>query len=388
LIVTAPRAGNLSGRFPARQAELNRYDLVILHDPDPSSLEPYQDIIRSYLWERGGAIWVLMGRQYAGRGPVSWFDNLMPFSRSLRRDVQYLDFQGEPAEGNLFHPAVRFADYRSEIREIWATLPPFRSLVGCDRIDPTAVILAFASGRRADKTNIPVLGYKQHGPGKLLAIAALPLWPWGFVNLGFGEDDSHYGVFVEGVTSWLTIPEDFDPVRIAPERQVFGRGERICFEGFAFDQGFRPIPGVTGIVRLEGERANDHFEADLIERGEGKFSAEFHNVPPGRYSYEAQFEKGGQVLKRREGKILVESFSLEEYNQSGDPSTLMALARLTGGGYFDYQQFSEASSAIDLSPITELAKGEIVIWGRFWLLLVFVGALALEWMLRKMNHLV
>ncbi|MEA3296859.1 MAG: hypothetical protein U9R56_03245, partial [candidate division Zixibacteria bacterium] len=42
-IAVGPHAGNLSGRFPNRQTELNRYDLVILHDPDPRRLEPRKD---------------------------------------------------------------------------------------------------------------------------------------------------------------------------------------------------------------------------------------------------------------------------------------------------------------------------------------------------------
>ncbi len=388
LIVTGPKAGNLFDRFPASQTELNRYDLVILHDPEPSSLEAYQEIIKSYLSERGGAIWVTMGRQFAESGPVPWFNRLLPFSQSSQRGVDYGDFHGQPAEGNLFHPAVRLADDRSGIREVWADLPPFRSLVRCDQTDLTGVVLAYASGPGLDRLNIPILGYKRFGPGKLLSVAALPMWHWSFINLGFGEDDSHYGTLLEGVISWLTVPEDFDPIRIAPDKEVFNRGEQIRFEGFAFDQGFRPIPGVTGVVQIMEEESHEAYEADLIEHGEGKFRALYDQVPPGRYHYKALFEKEGQVLKQREGRIQVEPFSLEEYDQDGDPSTLMAVARLSGGDYFTCQQFAQAVSAVDLSPITESQEGEIVIWGRLWLLLIFIGSLGLEWVLRKLNDLI
>jgi hypothetical protein len=193
---------------------------------------------------------------------------------------------------------------------------------------------------------------------------------------------------VEGLISWLTVQDDFDPIRISPEREVFSRGEPVRFEGFAFDQGFRPIPGVTGVVRLSGGEGDDTFEADLIDRGEGKFVAEFTQLPPGRYTYEARFEKEGRLLKEKTEDILIESFSLEEYDQRGDPAGLIALSRASGGDYTSYRDFARAASALDLGRVVETETGEIDLWGKLWLLLLFVGTLALEWFLRKARHLI
>jgi hypothetical protein len=388
LISLGHHAGNLGGHFPATQTELNRYDVVILHDPDPASLTAYRQQIASYLSERGGAMWVMMGPLFAQSARAEWFNKLLPFSPVSDRSFARLDLHGEPVEGHLFHPAVRLADDRAGIRETWANLPPFKSIVRCADVDPNGVVLAVAAGQSAFDSGMPLLGYKRQGPGKVMTSTALPFWPWDFVNLGFGEDTQSYHRFMEGVLSWLTIPEDFDPIRIRPEREVFSRGEMIRFEGFAYDQGFRPIPGVAGEVSLKADQDGSQFQADLIERGEGKFVAEFSQIPPGRYSYEASFEKGGQVLRQTEGEILVETFSLEEFDQGGDPSTLMAVARMSGGEYATYRQFDKAVNALDLSTIVESEDGEISVWGRFWLLLIFIGALGAEWLLRKFNHLI
>jgi len=56
LIVTGSKAGNLSGQFPSRQTELNKYDLVVLYDPDPVKLEPKEYIIKTYFSEKAGAL--------------------------------------------------------------------------------------------------------------------------------------------------------------------------------------------------------------------------------------------------------------------------------------------------------------------------------------------
>ncbi|MEW6411807.1 MAG: hypothetical protein AB1483_04945 [Candidatus Zixiibacteriota bacterium] len=387
LIATGSKAGNLAGQFPATQSELNRYDLVVLHDPDPRKLESRQDLLSSYLSEKGGSILALMGEQFCARGPVDWFNRLLPFSQSQRQPIEYRSFHGSPSEGQLFHPSVRLADTQTEIRKLWADLPPFQAIAPCDSINPQSTVLAWAALTGRDENRLPILGYRRFGPGKLMASAASPFWTWGFVNLGFGEDDASYRKFVEGTISWLTVSDDLDPVRIKPDKDVYHRGETIRFEGFAFDLGFRPIPGVTGTVRLEDPSQNLSYEADLIDRGEGKHTAELYDVVPGQYRFIARFEAEGRQLKRAEGKILVEPFSLEQANQSGDPATLAAMASLTGGQYFRFDSFDKAIDAINMAPVTVSSSGDIAIFNKFWLLIIFLAALSVEWLLRKIHQL-
>ncbi len=388
LIATGSKSGNLAGRLPSSQAALNRYDLVIFHDPDPRDLESRQALLRSYIAEKGGAIWIMMGARFAGAGPQDWLNDLLPFYQSRPTRAAYADFHGVPAEGELFHPAVRLADDRAGVRERWSLLPPFELLVPCDQIATGGTVLAFASGTGEGDARLPVLGYRRLGPGKLIASAALPFWTWEFETLGYEADGSDYERLLQGAISWLTVQDDFDPVRINPEQDVFSRGAPIRFEGFAFDQGFRPLPGVIGFVNLKNAATEETFEIDFVDRGEGKFTAEFRAVPPGEYDFDGIFRKEGRMLKKSSGRILIESFSLEESNQHGDPSTLQVLSRASGGKYCRYDEFREAVASMNLEPVTESVKAEKALWGRLWLLLLFVVLLTTEWLLRKVNHLI
>jgi len=387
LVATGGKSGRLSGRFPGDQSELNRYDLIVFHDPDPARLATYRNQLRSYLSDRGGGLWLLMGRNFASRMVPTWLSDLLPFHPTGPVEVVYSSFHGAPAEGQLFHPAVRLADNRADIRDTWANLPPFKSLVPCRQLGAESVVLAYATGLGEAGERLPVLGFRRVGPGKVLASAALPLWTWGFVNLGYGVDNSSYANLMEGAVNWLTVQDDFDPIRIAPEKEIFSRSEPIRFKGLAFDQGFRPIPDVDGTVALSKTGSDDKFETDLLDRGEGEYVGEFGNLPPGEYTYTASFSKEGQVLRTNQGRLLIESFSLEEYDQRGDPATLAALAQATGGQFFDFTDLTSAVSSIDLRPVAETVSREVTVWGKLWLLLIFVGALALEWVLRKLNHL-
>ncbi|UCG63050.1 MAG: hypothetical protein JSV52_07150 [Candidatus Zixiibacteriota bacterium] len=387
LVVTGSKSGNLVGRIPSRQTEMNRYDLIVLHDPDPKGLESRRAVLESYLSERGGAVWVLMGGRFSERGPVGWFNDLLPFYPSFRHSIEYAGFRGEPSESHLFHPAVRLADGPTDIREAWASLPPFQALVKCDRIHPEAVVLARAAFARRDQSKYPILGYRRFGPGKLMASAALPFWTWGFVNLGFGEDPGDYADFAEGTMSWLTVSDDLEPIRIKPEKDVFHRGEVVRFDGFAFDLGFRPIPGVTGTIGLISSKEHRSYETDLVAKGGGAYRGELFNVSPGSYTYRAIFEKDGRTLKESVGSIVVETFSVEEVDQGGDPATLAAVSRLSGGSYFRFGQFADAIAALDLTPVAINEKAEITLLNKLWLLFIFMLAVCIEWLVRKINQL-
>jgi hypothetical protein len=377
------KAGNLGGTVPSIQTELNRYDLIILHDVSPTALETRQAVISSFLSAHGGAVWWMLGPNFA-QSPSPWITRLLPFYPVKSRAFEYTECHGEPVEANLFHPAVRLADERAAIRNLWSSLPPFRTLVRCDGADPASVVLATCAGA-ADR--LPIMGYRRIGPGKIFVTAAGPFWPWGFYNLGLGEDAGAYARFVDGVTSWLTVQDDFDPLRILPQKTVFSRGEPVVFDGFAFDQGYRPLSDVTGSVSLIPSDGKDSLVARFVDCGEGKQKAEFPIVAPGEYTYHAGFDKGSQRLTAKEGKILVEAYSLEEFDQSGNPANLMALAQQAGGSYSSWRDFEKTLTGLSTTPVAQTMNGTITGWGKTWLLLLFAGALAVEWILRKANHL-
>lgn len=388
VIATGAKAGNLAGQFPSRQSELNKYDLVILHDPDLRSLESRQDVISSYLSEKGGALWLIMGETFASAGPVDWFNRLLPFSQSRQRRIEIFTFRGVPSEEQLLHPAIRLADTQGEIREIWSDLPPFSTLVVCDQINPDGVVLASCNRSLSDLADVPILGYRRLGPGKLLASAAAPFWSWGFLSLGYGEEDQSYARFVEGSVSWLTVRDDFEPVRVAPQKEVYSRGEPTRFEGFAYDLGFRPISGAVGEVRLRLVDGGAEIEMELQPSGDGQYAASFGSLAPGRYRWQATMHKEGNLLSEDEGIILIESFSLEEFDQSGDRTTMAAISRASGGNDYTFADFDLAVQSLDLKPVAVKSRQDITVWNRHLLLLIFIGLLAVEWVIRKAYQLI
>ena len=65
-------------------------------------------------------------------------------------------------------------------------------------------------------------------------------------------------------------------------------------------------------------------------------------------------------MKQNTGRLVVEAFSLEEFDRSGNPGNLIALSRLSGGDYYTFSDFDRALEAIDRTPISTIKKSEIV----------------------------
>ncbi|KAA3631985.1 MAG: hypothetical protein DWP97_11975 [Calditrichaeota bacterium] len=387
LRILGNNSGNLKGSIPGRQAELNAFDLVILHDLSTDKLGGYEDLLNSFMAEKGGSVWYLMGELFSKSNINDKMKKLLPFYSSSPAAITYTQHHLEPVEKNIFHPALRIAESQSSIRTIWADLPPFETIVIADVTNPNAQILATASGGRLTNQKLPVLGFLRHGPGKLFATASNSFWKLGFVNLGFGESDIYYKRYLDGVISWLTVNDDLEPIRIYPEKDIFSRGENVLFKGVALDLGYRPIPDVSGVIEIENE-SGDSYQADLLLVSEDTYEASFKNINPGRYSYTGTFSKDSQKLKESTGSIIVNKFSLEEYDTSGNPEELKQIAALTNGKYYRFNQFSDFIENLNLVKIDETVFTEIKLWNKFWLLLIFIGALSAEWLLRKMNQLI
>jgi hypothetical protein len=387
-VVYKKGGGYYLGSFPAAQAELNRYDLIILYNVNINSLKSKEALFESFLKDKGGGLFVLLGDNYLKSSFPRWLDKYLPFV-GIRRNskMSNLKYNGQPAENNLFHPAVRISDSRQGIREAWQNLPHFEALVPLDSVTPNSIILATAS-LRGEHTDYPILGYRRFGAGKVLATSAIPYWHWAFFEYGFGGDDSKYRRFFDGILNWLSIREDTDPITISPGKTIYTRGENVGFTASVYDLGFRPIIGASGYIALISESEADTAISQLVESADGRYYAEFDIIPPGKYKYVGMVEKEGKRLKETSGQIVVEAFSIEEYQRKPDFEILVELSRRTGGNFYLQANTDSLYNTVETDEISESIPKEIIIWNKFWLLAIFILALSIEWFLRKQFQLI
>ncbi len=384
----AKKGGEFLGiPFPSRQEDLNRYDMIILYDINISQFSPRAGLFKSFLADKGGGLLVMVGENYLRANFPRWIDEYLPFANKQRGQILYIKYNGKPSENYLFHPAVRLSDSRQTIREEWNNLPPFETLVPIDTVLPGGEVLV-SSGVGSGRGEIPIIGYRNIGAGKVLEVAAAPFWHWAFYGYGFGRDAAEYRTLFGGIINWLGMKEESDPIKIGPDKTVYTRGEKVGFQALVYDLGYRPISGVSGNVTLIDEDGKDSTVASLVESGEGKYRAEFDIVPPGRYRYNAVLEKEGKKLREAGGEIAVESYLIEDYQSRPDFGNLARISQLTGGAFYPLSEADSLYTKLNHQPIQKTIQSELIVWNKFWLLALFVLALGVEWLLRKRYELI
>jgi len=387
-VVYKKGGGYYRDAFPSEQAALNRYDLIILYNIDINSLKSKDALIESFLKDKGGGMFVLLGDNYLKSPFPRWLDKYLPFVETRKKSkVLNLKYNGRPAENNLFHPALRISDSRQGIREAWQNLPHFEALVPLDSMTPNSMVLATAS-LQGERTDYPILGYRRFGAGKVLATSAMPYWHWAFFGYGFGGDDHEYRQFLDGIVNWLSIKEESDPITISPDKTIYTRGEKVSFKASVFDLGFRPILGASGYIALIGENDNDTTISQFVESGDGLYRADYDILPPGRYKYIGKIEKEGKKLKETSGQIVIEAFSIEEFQRRPDFGILADVSRKTGGDFYALNNVDSLYNSVGKERVTESVQKEIILWNKFWLLALFILALSAEWLLRKQFQLI
>jgi hypothetical protein len=387
-VVSRKEGGYIDLGFPARQEELNAYDLIILYDVDLDRLKSKAELIKSFLIDKGGGLLVFMGENYIKETFPRWIDDYLPFIvRNKKAKIYHGAFNGAPEENYLFHPAVRLSDSRKKIYDSWKNMPPFETIVPIDSIASNAELLAM-SGLNLAGMDIPVMGSRNYGAGKVLAFSSSPFWKWFFYDYGFGGAGEAYRALFEGAVNWMALREESDPIKIYPDKIIYTRGEKVGFSASVFDLGFRPIKGAAGNIFLINKASQDTIAAHFLEKSEAQYRAELDAIPPGNYSYSAVIEKDGKKLKESGGEITVEDFSIEEFQLNPDFGVLESISQKTGGRFYAWNEINGLYVALSGDKISVSAQREIALWGRFWLLTLFVLALGAEWFIRKKYQLI
>ncbi len=388
-VIDAPGGDRLGERFPTTQEKLNSYDLVLMIDPNLGRISSHYDELLSYMTDRGGAVMLLMGDQYANTAPGNRLETLSPLAISPLRasPIQYGKFHLIPDARMIFHPAIKLAETREEITADWANQPPFTQYIAVDSVRSGAVTLGYVEDQ-SGRTKNAAMAFKRFGAGKILACAVSPFWHWAFYTVGVGGDASLYQNLFSGAIRWLTISDESDRLSFKPVEEVFQSGEEAAFEGSIRDEGFRPIEGATGdLIVVSGD--NDTTVARILpDPGKaGKYTSTAGVLPAGSYDYHAEIYADSVRLGNFDGRFAVDDIDRETAFSDVDWTYLAQTAENSGGFFASYHNVGPLVEAIDKTTVETETTRDIRLWDNLALLIVIIATLTLEWFIRKRRQL-
>ncbi len=382
----------LSG-VPMRRDELWRYDVIVLGDVDPawfprSTLENIRDFVRES--EKSGAVVFIAGERFMPHAfretPLA---SLLPFEadRDGLRDAAGKSglLRVAPTELGKESPGMQWALDPRQNAAAWESLPDLYWYLPLGDLKPGARVLAVhASDRGWNGDPEPIIVFQYVGGGKVLFHATDETWRWRYRG-GQGRF-SRYWVQTLRFLARNKL-ERGRGVTLQTNQRVYRAGEPVILRAV-----FRPgenveIPddSVTVFMERDGDARS---QLRLERRGltGDTFEGRGENLLPGSYRawIPVAITGGAEVTTNFE----IEPPRRETEETEPDFAGMEEAARQTGGGVYRPWQLRQLSQS--LPPGQSIAVERlppVTLWNRPLVLLLLLGLLTSEWLIRKLRGL-
>jgi uncharacterized membrane protein len=377
--------------FPKARAELFAFDVLIFGDV-PLAFVGTERVgwIRDFVRE-GGSLAFMAGRQHA---PSEYAAT--PLAEVLPVEFAPARFTAFDLERpQMFVPQLTRAGERSEMLALadtpdenaraWQALPGFYWNYPVTKLRPGATALLVHPRQKSGEQSVPVLATQYYGKGQVLYIGTDETWRWR-ANGGEKIFGRFWGqvIYQMGLPHVIGMPKR---VQLALERPEIVTGQRFHVYARVFDAEFRPFSGEKVNGRLErtdaapGEERSRGVVLDPVPGLPGEYRVLLSHDTVGRFVLKVD-EPTGAALEYKVSLPPQHELQVGSMDEEG-----LRGAALAGGGAF-YREEDLHTLAANLRPqkasFTE--RHETLLWNAP-MLLIFVGLITIEWILRKFSNL-
>ncbi len=385
--------------FPTHELfeqQLPSFDLIILQDFEylPYGIGDYLENIRSYV-EGGGGLAMLGGTTSFTSGgyyrtpvaaalPVELYSQ---FDQGPILDTQ--KFSPQLTDAGQVHPVTALRYAPEDNVAAWRALPPLEGVNLVAGAKPDATVLAVNPHLRTKSGKpMPVITVGDYGKGRSLAITTDTLWRYGVVAAARqGDDGRQYTKFWENAMRWLIQDPDLRNLHVDSDAVEYVPGAPVRVSVRLLGRDYQPLGG--GVVSLIVKRGADPARAEQVQTGkvtvgdDGTSVYELGALQPGVYRVEGHAQIAGRQVDASD-IFLVRDGGTELDRPVGDPATLEAIAKATGGTALGAIDELPSDLAFDPPRIVRVdRRTDVELWSRPGLLVLVIGLLGLEWLLRQ-----
>jgi hypothetical protein len=235
---------------------------------------------------------------------------------------------------------------------------------------------------------MPVIVAGEYGKGRSLAVTTDTLWRWGFVAAARpGDDGRNYTKLWENAMRWLIQDPDLRNLHVDSDAVEYLPGAPVRVAVRLRGRDYQPLP--NGAVELVVRRGVDPARAVQIQTAkrtvgdDGTATHELGGLSPGVYRVEGRARIAGRQVDASD-IFLVREGGSELDRPVGDRSTLELISGGTGGSALGPAGKLPRELAFDPPRIVRVdRRTDVELWSRPGLLILVVGLLGLEWLLRQ-----
>ena len=391
-------------QLPAEQSELEPYDVAILIDPDPVKLTPgFCEMLQRHVIENGCGLWWVAGekfslaalKQTAATRPlvdllpvypdISYAESKVSgFGLAFTKAYPY-SLTPEGADGMAAKITRIGQDRKDESVLLWNRLPGFHSAFPVKRPKPAATVLVEdinADPRlRRSGEGMPLIAMQHVGAGRVLFSGSDETYRWRSI---FEEAYNWY--WVQGIRYLFEgrIHAGNSRMRLLISDEKMELGDALTVSAECRDEVLQPL--IVDEIELLLERSGDAPETVQllpVEESPGTYSAQVRPNQTGNYRVYSMPAEGKTV----EMQFQVVPAQIESEGPV-DRAELSAIAAADGGQLLDTPE--ELLAAVDDIPsrsAIDTFRTPHSIWDDWLTVALLLGALSLEWILRKRFNL-
>jgi len=369
--------------FPATDAEMAEYDLVVLGRGTEYLIdEPRAWRLERFVRDHAGCVFFTRGKSYHGSDsaladlePVLW-GKAVGSSYALQPLLA-----GEQA--GLFGGVLP-----ERASKVWQAMPPLERAHYCESLKSFVSVLAEGVPRGAGPTGktFPALVTRRFGRGLVIMVNGDGLWKWGFYPNAGAERDIYRNLWVR-LFQWAVSFLEFNPgsdFAVHVDRATARIGEAVRVQVSARVQETVEMPalrvyrGATPVqaVALAAEPSRDGAWLGLVRLN-----------TPGIYRIAAETQAGRSLDAQATVQVVPPPGETDEL--SADPAFLDSLAALSGGRRVTRGELPALVKQFE-TPVATEQRGDVVwdpAWDSAWAALALLLLFALEWYWRRRQGL-
>ena len=362
----------------------NEFDVLIIGDIDRDSFVDAELIDFEKRVSNGMGVMMIGGFSSFGAG--GWQNS--PLAKALPTRMETPTqiesrLQMLPTPEGLRHFIMRIAgtDDQSNLAA-WKTLDPLEGGSRLGSVKPNALVLA-----TSEVGGIPLLVGHDYGKGRSLAFAGDTTLRWRRTP----ESRQYHARFWRQMVLWLAHQENADETtaQVRLVRRRVPSGEKLRFEAWVDHKSDSP-PGDMNLQAVVTSSDGKTSVVPLLKRGDRWWGDFYETDEPGDYTVSVIASENGKPLEKpAEAKFVAFSEDAELARPAADLAALDQIAKASGTHRRDPRQLAEFIEELEQRDLSMQVSHErlISLWDRYELLLLFVGILTAEWVLRKTRGL-
>ncbi|QDU11784.1 hypothetical protein [Gimesia aquarii] len=402
----------LSTKFPPENEPPNQdkssnpfgeKDLIIIGDVSPNHLkEENWDHIKKFVAEQGGTLVLLAGKKYlplAHRSEI--LEELLPIDKMKIVNWNQANFKVPPAERGmrlrLTPEGEKESLFQFDVtpefnREIWDQLPGHLWFIQGDQKPGTTVLAYGVSPFNAplDESKDGVIIHRHYGAGQVIWIGIDSTWRWRF-RVG----DRYHHRFWGQLARWAArnkAAAGNEFVKFSLSKTDIYAGE-ISTATARWTQAYLDqFPDVKSTVAIykttDPEKVINSFELIRQKNQPLIHEANIPSLPAGEY--ELKLITSTEVAQGKEittPLFVHEIKTIELGNLTSNPQLLTEIAESSGGQLLTPQTMDQLLELLPSLSQETTNQDEISLWDHWFILVLIMGILTVEWAIRKLNGL-